>query len=390
MDDRAIAAVTYVLLMLHFYQPPWQLREYVDRAVHRCYLPFFMWLHHREGFASAVNIPLSLIELLEKYGHHQLIDLMVEAVKAGKVELVDTVAYHCIVPLSTPEELRRQVLWDRLGKRRFGFPEQTPSGFYLPEYAFSEASARWLKELGYDWVIADDAIFCHVHNNMPTPTGYVVTSSGLRVFLRSRDWGENFGRGQYDFDRFNAEFPRATVVDGKARPTLQVIATDGESFGEQNIDLEWRLLKPFIDHYTRPDSDVVIVSPQRAIELFDRTREMYVPSSSWSTHLDDWLAKIPLALWNDPRNPWHRFFWRLVNLMRLVPDRPDLMLDRLKAMTSCGPWWVSKDTPEFAPHLLRENFLIMLGVINASGNQLIIDQANLVMSEFDDMLRLPR
>jgi predicted glycosyl hydrolase (DUF1957 family) len=381
------SAKTRLGLLLHFYQPFWQEKAVLDQIVAECYRPIFERVSEREGFCFTANINLSLLELLHEHGHDDVIDMMRAAVVAGKVELVDTVAHHCIVPLSTKEEFLRQVECDRAGKFAFGFPDAPRRGFYLPEYAFSEEAAAWLKEAGFAWTVADDEMYVKTHGGK-TPFDHVPSSKGLKVFLRSRDWGNRLATGSYDFDRLKAELPGATESWFNGQHGMVVIATDAETFGHHHkMAIPW-LLWPLIENWTKDDAPVSVVPFEMLLADFgDNEREMFIPPSTWSTsYADDFVRGMPFPLWDDKNNIWHRAWWKMVAIAREVPDLPELRADRLRMMASCGPWWVSKHASQFAPHLYMRTVDLTASVIARSGDGILIGRSQEVQKEIE---RLP-
>jgi hypothetical protein len=376
----------FLTLLLHFYQPFWQDKDILDRIVAECYRPIFEWLRTHEGFAFTANINLSLLELLAKFGYGEIIDMMREAVLAGKIELVDTVAHHCLAPLSTKEEFLRQIERDRAGKLAFRFPERPRRGFYLPEYAFSEEVAGWLKEVGYEWTVADDEMFVRTHGGK-TPFDFIPSSKGLKVFLRSRDWGNRLAGGGYDFDGVKAEFPGSTDGWFGGKRGYAVIATDAESFGHHHKRIiEW-LLRPMVENWTKEDAPVSIVPFQQMVEEFgEPTCEAYIPPSTWSTsYEEDFVEGTPFPLWDDKHNVWHQAWWKLVAILRATPDLPELREDRLKAMASCGPWWVSKHAPQFAPRLMMRTVDITMSIIERSGDEERILEGRRALQEIEKL-----
>lgn len=375
----------------HDYQPFGQIKHWVDVITAERYRPFYDWASQYDGFAGTVNINFSLLELLAKFGHGSVIDMMRTAVERGSVELLDTVAYHCILPLATEDEICRSVELDRAGKRQFGFPELPRRGFYLPEYAYSKEAAAVLKKLGYEFTIADDEMFHKMHGG-PTPFDRVITDeSGLHVFLRSRDWGNRIkecANDGFDFDRLRAEFPPSADSWFGGRRGYAVFATDGETFGHHQKGMIQRLVIPMLQNWdARRDAEVNVVSFEALLNEFGAVADRkFVPPSTWSTSHKDMTEGQPFPLWDAKDNVWHQAFWKMANIMRSIPDVPELWVDRIKALTSCGPWWVSKHATEFCPRLMMPNIDIMMSVIERSGNPDIIAAGRATLQEIE---RLP-
>lgn len=371
-------------VLLHFYQPWWQYEHVLARIADECYRPIFQWLNGRPGFAFSANISWSLLELLDRHGHYDVIALMRRAVERGQIELFGTAAHHPILPLISETETDRQITRDRDGKRTLGLPESTCGGFYLPEYAFNRDVIRPLQRAGYDFTVADDALFGAQHGYVPFDR--LPKVDGLGIFLRSRQWGNAISWGKFDFDRFSREFPRDIGSWFRGRPGYVVLATDAETFGHHHRRLFDWLLKPMVENWCHPDSPVVITPFQKLFERFGpHSGETDVPPGSWSTEVGDFVAGNHFPLWKSPDNVYHRALWRLTDVARRCSQNREIEEDVLKLLSSCC-WWQVSGRPYFNPGLMMNGARKALEIIAKSADEAAQREGR---DAFESLIRLP-
>ncbi len=371
-------------LLLHFYQPWWQFSDVLARISDECYRPIFRWLEAFPRFAFSANVNWSLLELLRRDGHDDVVALIKNAADRRRIELFGTAAHHPIVPLLSDAETERQIVRDRDGKRGLGLPDNTCAGFYLPEYAFSRDIVRPIKRAGYDFTVADDAAFAAQHGGVPFDRVPLV--QGLGVFLRSRQWGNVLSWGRYDFDRFAPEFVRSIEAWFGGRSGYVVLATDAETFGHHHRQLFDRLLKPMIENWYGPGSPVEILPFQRLFDAYGgNSHEFAVPPSTWSTEPHDFVTGNHFPLWNSPDNIYHQALWRLVNVARRFGDTPGLEDDVLKMLSSCC-WWQVSGRPCFNPRLMMCGARKALDIIEKAADEAVRQEGR---QAYEALVRLP-
>lgn len=361
-------------LLLHFYQPFWQSQQVLDQIVRECYLPIFRWVNSRPGFAFSANIQWSLIELLIKHDHRELLEMMRRTVADGKVELFGTAAHHPILPLLTREEQERQLVFDRESKKRAGFPIATCGGIYLPEYAWDPKIVPALKGSGGQFTVVDDALFAHVHGGK-VPFNRLPLVKGLAVFLRSRLWGDKIslgenGRRHCDFDRLARELPSGLHNWFGDQDGYFVLAFDAETFGHHVKNfVEW-LLIPLVDHWGHGAEPVGIAPFQDLYGIYaPLSEERDVPAGTWSTEISQYHAGVPFPLWDDSANAYHRALWKLVDIARQFGERPEASEDVMKVLSSCAWWQVAYHSGPLNAKYMMPNARLARDVIERCGDE---------------------
>ena len=127
------------------------------------------------------------------------------------------------------------------------------------------------------------------------------------------------------------------------RDSYVVSARDGETFGHHIRGGIETFLEPFISALASSRSAGLCALSGIARRF--PSREMPVPSGSWSTTGSDLEEGIPWPLWDHPGNADHAAMWELVRVVldaarRSGSARVADMADRM--LYSCPFWWASE------------------------------------------------
>ena len=170
---------TYWAPLFHIYQPPTQDLNVLKKIDKECYKPVFSLLERYENIQITLNINGVLIELFYEYGFGDTMDLIKNLVSESKIEIVGTAKYHPILPLIPQKEIQHQIqMNEELNRREFGRWER--KGFFPPEMAISGNVAKFIRQLGYKWVIMS-GIACPV--DWPYDQIYC-SPNGLQLYFR--------------------------------------------------------------------------------------------------------------------------------------------------------------------------------------------------------------
>ncbi len=332
----------YLAILLHIYQPPTQLGFVVDEIARDCYQPLAdIFLSDREP-RFTLNINYSLTEQLVNRGHQRVIDDLRSAAESGRLEFVDSGAYHPIFPLLPHDEVERQLQVNREGNRKVFGASYAPGGVFPPEMCYSGHLARLFKNMGYDWCITDDLPYSHVSGT--PPYNDIAQVDGLGVFLRSNSWSNDISFHSWHGRKFVAEAKQRLHKWFGDQDGYLIIAMDGETFGHHHKHYEDKFLRELV-YAIHHDPEIKLVTVGELFKLFPM-RERFIPPSTWSATPQDIDSDDPYPLWHSNFNPVHHNQWVLTHHVldvgrRAAAQDPEVrhLLDR--ALYSCQYWWAS-------------------------------------------------
>ncbi len=395
---------TYWAPLLHIYQPPTQDLNILKNIDKECYKPLFSLLEDYENVKFCLNISGVLIELLYEYDLSDTMDQLKNLVSENKIEIVGTAKYHPILPLIPKKEVRHQIqLNEELNRREFGRWKRI--GFFPPEMAISEAVAKYIRQLGYKWVIMS-GIACPVD----WPYDKIFCSpNGLQLFFR-----DDILSNKISFKDVSAkEFVKAIKEIFQPKDRLKtkstkeidryiVTAMDGETFGHHIKNYEKTFLKKVLDLICNEET-IKIISISELDQHFPISNKKIIPrESSWSTTYEDIQNGIPYPLWKHPNNNIHRYYWKLMNslnnLMNLA-DNLDLTTDWEienyyntaryfydRGIYSCPVWWSNPKNGMWSPNLIYKGIeLLMRAALNAQMALVHASKSDLGEGYFDSI-----
>lgn len=311
---------------LHIYQPPWQEEGIVHQAAHESYDYLLTLLAKYPNFTFTLNISGSLLEQLHALEPAILAKLQ-KAVENKRLELTGSAFYHPILPLLPEQEIIRQI---RLNQEiLFKYFKCKPTGFYLPEMAYSLKTAKIIKKLGYTWIILDPISATKKTENNSL---YQIKNLDLKVVFRNRDYSQNYP-AEIIYQKLKHKIPSDEVI---------ISATDGEMYGHKHEDWQGHLEKIVAN------KNLQIFTVSQYIKTLKQTETISLRDSSWETSTQELKKNIPFALWQDPKNAIHQALWQLTNfsivLVKKYPKDKNFTwarhhLDR--GLSSCTFWWAS-------------------------------------------------
>ena len=124
----------YWAMGLHFYQPPTQEPGITKLVLESCYLPLLRMLSEKSGFGLTLNISGSLMARLKKSGANEFFDLVKKLIADGKAEMVNSVMYHPLMPITPKDILVRQIEKNFLTLKNL-LGVEAAGGFFPPELA---------------------------------------------------------------------------------------------------------------------------------------------------------------------------------------------------------------------------------------------------------------
>ena len=160
-------SVGELALLINVHQPVAQDEATLRRVAQYCYLPLIKLIKNNKNHKFTFNIPLSLLEQMEKYGFDSWINDIKELVNLGAIEVVGSGAYHPLLTHLPKSIAQNQIILNEYGLgyylgRKTGFEGEKAIminnlvGFYPPELAVNNDLLEILEELGYKWVLIDE------------------------------------------------------------------------------------------------------------------------------------------------------------------------------------------------------------------------------------------
>lgn len=126
-------------MALHFYQPPTQELEITKQILASCYLPLLRMLVNKHDFGLTLNLSGSLIMQLQQQDENEFFDLVKKLVNEGKVEIVTSVMYHPLMPITPTDVILRQITKNSQLLQEV-FNVRPITGFFPPELAVNTGS----------------------------------------------------------------------------------------------------------------------------------------------------------------------------------------------------------------------------------------------------------
>ena len=356
------------LNFLHLYQPANQQKDILESVVKESYLPIFRKINQVEKLSLTMNITGSLLELFERDGYTELLELIRTVVKEGKVELTGSCKFHAFLPLIPKKEIKRQILQNNQTLERvLGFPYK-PKGFFPPEMGYHPKMATLLEDFGFEWIIMDE-VAQFVNNEFPRPNKlYVIKDTNLKVFFRNRRVS-NLIMSAVARD---TQTLKQSLKDDFVFPYL-VTGMDGETFGHHRIGFENFLFEVLDDPDFQTTSMRNFLSESATQSLEE---EVVDPKpSTWASSISDIEKGIQFLSWKDPENPIHaeqrEFLDFTLDLVYNYPEKAknyDEVRHKMDmALASDHFWWASAK-PWWSLEMIEDGAFRFLDVIQSLGN----------------------
>lgn len=339
---------------LHLYQPANTDFYNIRKALDKSYWRLLRLMEEHPDLRMTWNISGCLLERLIDAKEDAFLERLKFLVKKGRLELTGSAYYHGFLPLLPEREVGRQIKAnEKILKQIFG-SNFKPTGFFLPEMAYSEGVAKLVKKAGYEWLILDEISYSGGSKAHPKINeAYVDEASGLKIIFRDRTISST-----YPPDSLWAIFKAATKTASlkinnakqatvkktavSAEPVI-CTATDAELYGLRHEDPSAELEKIAKHQGLKTRT----VSAQLA-QLSKKATKIKIYASSWESSPSEVRAGRPYALWQDKNNKIQTNLWRLANLALELEDK--YKKDKnyhwyrwhlSRGLASCTFWWAS-------------------------------------------------
>ena len=384
--------------LLHLYQPSFQDGKILQQIDKECYKPLLKMFEEHDNVKVSLNINTVLIEMLYEFDLSDTMEILQNLESSNKIEIIGTAKFHPILPLIPQNESEHQIAINEEILRN-EFKDWERGGFFPPEMSISSQVAKYIRELGYKWVIMS-GIACPVE----WPTDQIYTSpNGLKLFFR-----DDILSNKVSFNTINAkEFVESlkgltNIQENGSDEKYVITAQDGETFGHHIKKFERTFLSKAFE-LINDQKEIKIEFISDLIKYFPINKGKIIPKdSSWSTSYDDMKASIPYPLWDHPDNRVHTLYWKIVrrlnNLMNLIEnldlnqnwdaerhyDTARWFYDR--GICSDTTWWGNPDRGIWSPNLIYKGIeLLMKSALNAQLTLVHANQSDIGEGYFDSI-----
>ncbi len=331
-----------VSFLFHLYQPSFQSESVLRDIYNKCYNPLLKLIKSHKNFNVTLNIPLSLLEQLDKYGYGAWIESVEELVEIGKIELTGSGAYHPLLTKVSSLVAEKQIILNEyalgyyFGKRN-GF-EGEPSiliknlnGFFPPELAVNEQLVRLADDLGYKWLLADETA---LPNSVLNSNVFSLPDIQTKVVVRDKDLSNIIS--------FKRTFDIADVWQymQEKRKLTYIVALDGETFGHHFKDgIAW--LELFLDYLMLHNVSVMTVT--EVIEDMSEHAIDTVVESSWGASMEEMANGDGYPMWDIEGNDIQKLQWEILVDMCLVAEQAPSAVSNTPNLYETAPVWKITD-----------------------------------------------
>jgi len=311
----------------------------MEAIVAQSYRPILNGVKKNKRIRLTFNINGALLELFDKYGYRDLIDILRELGKEGRVEFTSSSKYHAFLPFVEKKEIIRQIqINDETNKFYLG-ERYKPQGFFPPEMAYKKELAPILEDLGFKWIILDEIACGGEPGHVDYKKVYKIKDSNLLVFFRERRLSNLIMSAVVRSE----ETLKETMKDDLKSGRYLVTAMDVETFGHHRPGLE----KMLFDILAAPEFKLIQISD--VTKHYKDYEEVLPIKSTWASSVEDIKNDIQFLSWNDPENIIHKFQRDFLNMVLgefykvsvNIPGYPILRNKIDVALASDSFWWAS-------------------------------------------------
>ena len=311
----------------------------MEAIVAQSYRPILEGVKKNKRIRLTFNINGALLELFDKYRYRDLIDILRELGKEGRVEFTGSSKYHAFLPLVEEKEVIRQIQTNDETNKFYLGEGYKPQGFFLPEMAYKKELAPILEDLGFKWIILDEIACGGEPGHVDYKKVYKIKDSNLLVFFRERRLSNLIMSAVVRSEETLKEAMKDDLKSGR----YLVTAMDVETFGHHRPGLE----KMLFDVLAAPEFKLIQISD--ISKHYKDYEEVSPVKSTWASSVEDIKNNIQFLSWNDPENVIHKFQWDFLNMVlgefyKVPIDIPTYPIFRNKidaSLASDSFWWAS-------------------------------------------------
>jgi alpha-amylase/alpha-mannosidase (GH57 family) len=217
----------YWAQVFHFYQPPTQTPQGLEKICNESYRPLLEVLRQNPHIKATLNINGALLDMLFNHGHRDIIINLQSLGEKGKVEFTGSGKYHPVLPLLPAAERKRQIDLNNVTSTQYLGKAYEPKGFFPPEMCYSADILPDVITANYQWIILS-GIACP--NQWPVDKIYRVENAGKHIsaFFRDDIISNKISLRQSDAQDFLDQLEQ---MRGAKLNIYLITAMDAETFG---------------------------------------------------------------------------------------------------------------------------------------------------------------
>lgn len=350
---------------LHIYQPAAQQQDILEAVVNQSYRPLLSGIKSQKHIRLTFNVSGALLELLDTYGYHDLIDILREAGDEGRIEFTSSAKYHAILPFLSSEEMLRQITANDETLKFFLGTAYKPRGFFPPEMAYTPAILPVIEQLEFTWILLDEIAATGEPGHVDYTSIYKIKNSKLKVFFRERRLSNLIMSAVVR----SAETLREAMRDELKDDRYILTAMDGETFGHHRPGLE----KMLFDVLSSPDANLLTIS--ELISLYPHAQTVSPVESTWASSKQDIERGVQFLSWGDPENKIHTWQRELVDLTlkeMYAMDTRDvgypLVRKKMDAALASDHFWWASAKPWWSVEMIEEGAYRILETLRSIPN----------------------
>jgi hypothetical protein len=231
--------VIYWAQVFHFYQPPTQTPQGLEKTCNESYRPLLEVLRQNPNIKATLNINGALLDMLFNHGHRDIIINLQSLGEKGKVEFTGSGKYHPVLPLLPAAERKRQIDINNVTSTQYLGKTYEPKGFFPPEMCYSADILPEVIAANFQWIILS-GVACPT--KWPMDKIYQTKNDGnqISVFFRDDVISDKISFKQTDAQDF---LDILVQMKGDQKDIYVITATDAETFGHHIPNWENLFLK---------------------------------------------------------------------------------------------------------------------------------------------------
>lgn len=348
---------------LHFYQPAEQQPDILEAVIAQSYRPLLEGFNKQKKIRLTVNINSTLLELFDTYKYYDLLDILRNLGKEGRIEFTASAKYHPVLPFLNEKEAIRQIQLNNETSRFFLGDTYRPNGFFPPEMAYNKELAPLIDSLGFKWIIIDEIAFPKEDNrDIDYTKVYRVKGTNLKVFFRERRLSNLIMSAVVRSEESLSEAMKADIKSDR----YVVTAMDGETFGHHRPGLEKTLLEIFAS------KTFELVTLSDVADTYHDVQDVEPVNSTWASSREDIEKNIQFLSWSDPANPIHALQWKFTDLalnsvyeMDMQSPAFEDMRHKMDAALASDHFWWASAKPWWSLEMIEVGAFRLLEVIRS-------------------------